>query len=400
LSVAVVNTSLPGEPRSRASLAGSRPGELVSSWMPAWRDALLAVLVARALTWTVAAVAAEIGGPAFPYPEDLASWAAAGTVRWDAFHFQAIAENGYPTSIAREWAFWPGYPLLTRALGGGWVAGVLVAVACSVAALALLWKLAAEAYGAATARRAVWLIALFPGGLFLGAYYSESLFLLETVAAVYAARRGRWVLAGLLGAAAALTRSIGVLIVLPLAWEAWQARPGRRAAWLLLVPIAPLAFFAWGELRADDWLVPLHAQKLWSRGWHGPLGALPDALDQAKAALGHPFGAVRGDDFEPGWFVIGQFILFVGAVAATVGALRLQPGWGAYALAAIAVPLLQPWPDHPLLSFPRFLSVLFPLFVWLALRTRRRAVFAAVLGAWVVGLGVLSARFGLWVWAG
>jgi hypothetical protein len=361
---------------------------------------MLAVVVARALTWTVAAVAAQVGDPAYPDPTDLAEWAAAGTVRWDAFHFHTIAGAGYPSSIARDWAFWPGYSLLTHAVGGGWVAGVLVAVASSVAGLAVVWRLVAETFGPPTARRTVWLIALFPGGLFLGAYYSESLFLLETVGAVYAARHGRWMLAGLAGAAAALTRSTGVLIVIALAWEAWRARAGRRAAWLLLVPVAPLAFFAWGELQTGDWLVPLHAQALWSRGWHGPLGAIPDAFEQARAALGHPFGPVHGDDFEPGWFVLGQFALLIGAVVAAVGAVRLQPGLGAYAAAALVVPLLQPFPDHPLLSLPRFLAVLFPLHVWLAVRAGRPRVLAAVLTVWVIGISVLSARFGLWVWAG
>ena len=38
----------------------------------------------------------------------------------------------------------------------------------------------------------VWLVALFPAALYFGAPYSESLFLLVSVGAFYAARTGRW----------------------------------------------------------------------------------------------------------------------------------------------------------------------------------------------------------------
>ena len=47
---------------------------------------------------------------------------------------------------------------------------------------------------------------------FLFSPFSESLFLACSVGAVYAARHRHWVLAGGLGAAAALTRSIGIIL--------------------------------------------------------------------------------------------------------------------------------------------------------------------------------------------
>ena len=52
---------------------------------------------------------------------------------------------------------------------------------------------------AATPRPALLLLAVFPGALYFGAPYSESLFLLCSVGAFLAARKDRWALAGLAG---------------------------------------------------------------------------------------------------------------------------------------------------------------------------------------------------------
>ena len=100
---------------------------------------------------------------------------------------------------------------------------------------------------------------------FLIAPYGEGLFLLLTILAFWGARRDRWWLAGLAGAAAAATRSVGILLVpallveagIPpaavitiatrngataLGWEATRgaARPGMRAD-LVVLTADPLA---------------------------------------------------------------------------------------------------------------------------------------------------------------
>lgn len=369
-----------GAPARRMPVPAARS----RGWTVAWRDAALAVLVARLVSWGAAA-----WGHGDPF--------AAATQRWDAQHLHGIAVGGYPDQLREAWAFWPGYPVLVAAFGGSWTVGVLVSLLCSVAALALLRRLAEEELGAGAARRAVWLVALFPAAWAFGSFYTESLFLLETVGAVYAARRGRWALAGLAGAAAALTRNTGVLLVLALGWEAWRQRAAWRAAWLALVPAAPFTFLAVAQIQAGDWLAPAHVGRIWGRGWHGPLAAVPEAFDQAREALAGTLPV----SFEPAWMVVGQLALVLGAGVALVGVLRRLPlGWGLYAGAALAVPLSEPWPEHPLMSVPRYLAVLFPLHLWLAARTGRRAVLGVALAVSVAGLALLSARFGGWQWAG
>ncbi len=263
----------------------------------------------------------------------------------------------------------------------------------------LLHRLAlVEGLGAGAARRAVWLLALFPGAFALGAFYSEAPFLLLTVAAVYAARTDRWALAGLAAAAATLTRTSGALIVVPLLIFAWQARPpGRRAAWLALAPAALAGWLVYAAARAGDALAASHAQTVWGRSFHGPLAAVPMGVGDAVDALPHLLASAAPGEFEPPWMKLALLAILVLAVVATVGAWRrLGPAYGLYAALSLALPLSVPWPDHPLMSLPRFVLVLFPCFLWLGTKPRAFVPLAAL---FVIGFTVFTARFGLWAWA-
>ena len=145
-------------------------------------------------------------------------------------------------------AFFPLYPLLVRGLG--WfllghylLAGVLVSLVASAVAFVLLWKLARELLGRGRRNRSSSLyLRVFPTTLFLFAVYSESLYLLSSVAAFLLAVRGRWGRAGVATGLAALTRVSGVMLLPALAVIAWRvAEPRARAARLAVaVPIMAL----------------------------------------------------------------------------------------------------------------------------------------------------------------
>jgi len=88
-------------------------------------------------------------------------------------------------------------------------------------------------------------------------------------------------------------------------------------------------------------------------------------------------------------------------VVATVGVLRrLPPAYGAYTVAALALPLSFSVEPQPLMSLPRFLAVLFPLFMWLGawLAEGGTARRVAVLGPSAVGLVAVTAVFATWHW--
>jgi hypothetical protein len=88
--------------------------------------------------------------------------------------------------------------------------------------------------------------------------------------------------------------------------------------------------------------------------------------------------------------------LVAGAVA-LVGAFRRLPfAYGAYSLAALAIPLSYPPTPEPLMSVPRYEVVLFPLFIWSAWWVRRRELATPAVAALAVLLGLFTAEFATW----
>jgi mannosyltransferase PIG-V len=378
---------------------------------PAVVDVVRALCVSRLLVWAVGAGAAALWGlsarvnlfdpGAVTRPFGPAGNAlAAPLARWDSVWYLAIANDGYPADDPRRAAFFPLYPLLVRAanavVGSPIVAGTLVSLACFGIALVLLHRLTALELGAPAARATVWAIALFPGAVFFSAVYSEALYLALSVGCLYAARTGRWAWAGAAGALGAATRSAGVLLVVPLAilWLARGERRPRDAAWIALVPAGLAGFCATLALGGGDALAPFHAQDIWFRHFAGPFVGVWDGTRAAWSGLHHlDDPASRAD--------VVLFGFLVAAVPLVVGTLRrLPPAYGAYVLAALALPLSYPVGPQPLMSLPRFLAVLFPLFMWLGawLSEGGRGRRVAVLGPSAAGLAVVTAVFATWHW--
>src|SRR5262249_1195751 len=179
--------------------------------------------------------------------------------RWDSVFFVRIAEHGYDRASA---AFYPLYPGLVALLGrvffGHYVlAGIVISLAASLGAFALLYRLAEERLGADGAWRTVLYFAIFPTALFLQAVYSESLYLLLVLAAFVAAERGRFALAGVMSGLAILTRVTGFALLPALAVLAWRAPDRKRAlgGLALALPVAavyPLVLWQQGD---DPWAV-------------------------------------------------------------------------------------------------------------------------------------------------
>ncbi|MEY2442713.1 MAG: hypothetical protein QOJ46_2139 [bacterium] len=401
----------------------------------AFADAWRALWLSRALVWAagvVAVLAFGLSERAGDFdPAGLTSpFGATGDVlvapfaRWDSVWYLAIAGGGYGDG-ARE-AFFPLYPVVARLVGlpvgSALVGGVLASTALLGVALVLLHRLVALDHPREVARNAVLVTALMPMSFFFSAVYSESLFLALSIGAVYAARRERWALAGALGGLGAMTRSAGVLLLVPLLilylWDTGTLRrrpwPPPRALrpdvlWLALVPAGLAAYCAYLGLAGYDTLAPFHAQEVWFRSFAGPFFGVRDgaiaAWDGVRQLLSgtraHVFFTQSGDDpFVAARHNIELFAWLALTAVATTGALRRLPAaYGAYLLVALALPLSYPVSPQPLMSLPRFLSVLFPLAIWLALwMTGRVWRERLVLGAFACGLAVYTGIFATWHW--
>ena len=307
----------------------------------------------------------------------------------DAWYYRQIAATGYEPPTAggapkNTWAFFPGYPILLKALGGTsdrsfWILSVIVSNAALLGALFAI-AAGARAMGASKdeAARAVWYIALFPTSYFLSLPMTESLFLLLSAGSFLAAAKQRWRAAGILGALAAATRVIGIcllpaLLLLPLQR---RQRLSTQQLWLLAIPFSLIAFMAYLYIHTGDPLAFVHAQTLWgrSRGF----------------AMTFPHSGLTIS--KPWNFVALNAVAALLMIAAGVWFLiRRQWSFAAYTLLSAVVPLSS----GSMQSMARYALVDFPLFYWLAAIGRTPSRDRALTAAFVILLGWLIALFTL-----
>ncbi|WP_394432986.1 glycosyltransferase family protein [Streptomyces sp. SGAir0957] len=206
--------------------------------------------------------------------------------QWDWAHYRSIAEFGYFHSKDNSEAFFPGFPLVLRAVHGvvpDWTAaGLLISLVSGGVAVLALARIAGDVVGS----RAVLLLLLSPCAVFLAAGYTESLFLAFALPAWLAARREQWALAALLTAAASAVRVSGLFLAAALLVQFLVAHgPGRRwrrLPWLALPAVPVLAYTVYLHAKTGDWMAWKHAEERgWYRTFHAPWQAWSHTWDAA-----------------------------------------------------------------------------------------------------------------------
>lgn len=340
---------------------------------------------------------------------------------WDGQWYTMLARYSYwardPVQDPASAAFWPLYPLLLR-LGAaltGWspaMVGVLLSNVAFLFALAVLHRLIRLDHGPAVAGRAVWGLALFPVAFFFSAVYTESLFLLLIVGAVYCGRVERWGTAALLGFLAALTRNTGVLVLLPLGgflvrhYGADPRRWWRMALPLALIPLAPVLFMGYQWWVSGDFFLTIHVQRKFTRAamppweavFHGfrrfdPFWFRGSACLATRGEIG-PVACVA--ELRRQALPHNQALMLVIFLLLPPLLRRVQLGYCLFVLAGLAVPLSNPWGTDPFVTMPRLAMVLFPLFIALGLVLHRRKLLVAWFALSALALVGLTIQFSTW----
>lgn len=290
---------LPGHIRSRS---GPYPQRMTSSRteaaLPAsvrltdrlsfgTRALVAAIVVSRAVVLASAWVAEQVvtvnpkltSGDGGPILRSLTAW--------DGWWYLGIARDGYHaaplTDGYHDYAFLPLWPALVRLLAWPWpgLAGPIAVVLANtlfVVGLVIFVRLGEKVVGPERAAFGAILLAIFPFSAVFSMAYAESLFLCLSTGAFLAAERDRRLLAGILVALAALTRLQGAVLALPI-WLLLFLRDGRHLrrsqAWLLLGPLAAIAFLGAVSVLAGGAGAYGAAQAAWGRAGVG--GAAPDA---------------------------------------------------------------------------------------------------------------------------
>jgi hypothetical protein len=341
--------------------------------------------------------------------------------RFDGLWFLRIATKGYVSGDGSA-AFFPLYPLAIRVVsfligGHPFAASLIVSNLAFLAALIVLFFLTASELSEQAARKTVLYLSVFPTAFFLFAPYSESLFLLLSVASFWAARRRKWPLAALFGALSAATRSLGVLVAPALAieavhqWREGRARVGRaeadgatpaaeenrdasrrtlaaRLAWAGSASMGMFGYLLWWQGAHGDFWAPLTKQGNWERVVSLPWDSLREATKDAFGYLGsYPQGYHQLD-----WLIVVPVLL-----VAAYAFVRFRPAYGFYTWSSILLALSFIFQGRPLMSMPRLILPLFPIFWGLAiLAERERVPHNLIVAVSAAGLGLLTLLFVDW----
>jgi hypothetical protein len=386
----------------------------MNSWVKPFQTIIIMFLVSRVMLLVVGYFAAGSFDSTSDNIESvhygLDVWA-----QWDGGWYLSIAREGYYYRGMQEVssiAFFPLYPLLIKSVapltGNSMVlAGLLVSYLCLLVACFFLYDLARHETGDEdAAQRAVLYLLIAPASLFFSAVYTESLFLLLSVAAFWATRQQRWGWAIFAAALATATRAVGVLLWCVVLWEliqrwwefASESRQKSRLAWVFappsrfylliaactcLIPLVLMSFIVFSAVQFGDPNAFGKAQVAWGRtGFFSP-NIVYEIQMLLRTDWSHTPPNVPS--------MINLIALVAGAVMIIPVCRRWGATYGGYALMSWLIPVLSsPIGSQSLL---RYITVVFPFFMVLGVWGKSRRVDVCIIMVFALMLGLLTTIF-------
>ena len=305
------------------------------------------------------------------YPDFLPLW-----YTWDAQHYVEIAKDWYTSSTVDERnlqiVFFPLYPLLIKIVaffvGNYTVAGLWVSNLAFAGAAVYIYKLARLDYDEDDSWRALVYLAIFPTAYFLHAVYTESLFLFLTIASFYYARRGNWALSGAAGLLASATRITGIVLIPAhiieyLSHTDNKNREEKKEVYWIGLPVQGiLIYLGINYMTFGDPFKFLEIQREhWAKKLDFPFSGF--LLTYKTVLSREPEVAMLS-----GWFEI--FFVFLGLALSIYALLKVRVSYGVFALLSWLIMTSTWWWQ----SIPRYVLVIFPVFLTLSILGRNRAV--------------------------
>jgi len=338
-------------------------------------------------------------------------------VSWDSEFYLSIAVKGYDDPRVRlvtiphheplsmNYAFFPFYPMLMRAvsvpldvlgkneIATATLAGVLVAVAGALGGMIALYDLTRGKLGEAGGMRTAFYLLIFPSSFFFAQVYSEGVFAGLAFGSLALIQRRKLWPAALLAALAVWTRSVGVMLVVPLAL-AWlspvllrrELPSGRDLLHGLAVLLPVVSFLVWRQVLGGEF-DPVQ------RYWFGR-----DILDWEKTRDGWRAAIDlfrSGDTVSQARVYYGlEFASVILALVACLFTARQYPLVALFSLMVLAMSAASGAPQ----SLIRYVLAVPSLFIFLG-KMGRRPLFDR---AWITGclllMGLLAALFAQDMW--
>ncbi len=188
-------------------------------------------------------------------------------IGWDSAWYLSILAKGYVFS-SQSYAFFPGLPLfswlLNLIINNPFISLILFSFITGIAWLPV-YQLVAESYmGRSEAMKSTLIYGFFPCVfLFSTVAYTEGLFLLSTLSAWYFFRKNKLLYASIYASIATLTRSTGILIMIPIFIEVLgtyrhdgKSLKLKNLCYLTLPAISFTSWLYYCKLSLDNWVAP------------------------------------------------------------------------------------------------------------------------------------------------
>lgn len=276
---------------------------------------------------------------------------------WDGGHYLNIAEFGY--SEKSQYAFFPLYAVLIRLITqitqDYLFSGILISVVCSFLGLHILYRLILIDFDRKIAEKAIYFLLFFPTSFYFLTVYSEGLFFFFTVAAFYFLRQRKLIWAVILTSLISATRPVGVALVLALLINTLlDGGIGRKNWYVLLSPLGFILYCIFLYNQTGDPFYFITAENYWLRSLSLPVVPFWETIKNLSTS----------------GFISTNFTAFLDLIFAVIGvgfvirSFRFLPlPYSIYGLVSVGIPLFT----TSLTSMPRFLLIVFPIFILLAL---------------------------------
>lgn len=324
------------------------------------------------------------------------SWA-----NFDGVHYLGIADKGYWAQFTQ--AFFPVYPILIRwvtaIVSNSLLSGLIISHLSLIVALFYLYELIKIDYSNSVASRVLWLLLLFPTSFFFGAVYTESLFLMLVVTSFYAMRKGLTKEAILLATFATATRIVGIFLIPALIYESISQNNRKLSLTSVtsylpfMIPLTGIgAYMVYLYYEFSDPLYFLNAQ---------PAFGAQRSSDQLILLYQVIFRYLKMfwtiDPWSLLYFTVNlEFWLSIGALGLLIWAWikGIRKSYLLYAFGAYFLPTLT----GTFSSMPRYVLILFPIFIVLA-QIKSTRVYQVILFVFGILLAVNTILFtrGYWV---
>lgn len=275
---------------------------------------------------------------------------------WDGGHYLGIADGGYDEIF--QYAFFPLYPLLmsflAKVINSYLWAGIAISALSSFIGFHFFYKLVKLDYGEEVAKRALIYLFLFPTSFYFLTVYTESLFFCLSVMTFYFARKGNFLVATVSAILVGATRLAGLGVILSF-WFLNISKQINLKNWIvILAPLGFLGYCYFLYLQIGDPLYFIRAESYWHRKLTFPGSAL---LSSGINLLNPKFLLLNYNTFLDFVFTIFGLSMFL------LGLKKLKKEYLIFAGYSILLPLFSP----VLVAIPRYMLVIFPIFIVVAL---------------------------------